>query len=269
MPYLKQETTRLQTDLQALIAQEAPLNAQLATQQQAVTAAQAQRTNALNAVAQAQTRIPPLQAAASAADARVAGLEQEIRDASEPPQGGASNAWRLRLAALRRQLVQAKTAATAAHNSLNEAQRAVAQAQAQMQAVERQVAAATAAVQVTQSAITALQTRQHDVQTQLAELARWEEEIARDPLVRPTLEQTAAELSARVASLEEAHLTARFELEDAEALLADLTARRNDLVIRLNTINAQLPDAQTQQAAAQQALATAEAEVTTHLQDGP
>ena len=65
MPYLKQDTTRLQTELQALIAQQAPLNAQLAIQQQAVTAAQAQRTNAVNAVAQAQTRIPPLQTAAA------------------------------------------------------------------------------------------------------------------------------------------------------------------------------------------------------------
>jgi hypothetical protein len=46
MPYLQQDTTRLQTELQTLIAQQAPLNAQLATQQQAVTAAQAQRTNA-------------------------------------------------------------------------------------------------------------------------------------------------------------------------------------------------------------------------------
>ena len=54
MPYLQQDRTRLQTELQTLIAQQAPLNAQLATQQQAVTAAQAQRTNAVNAVAQAQ-----------------------------------------------------------------------------------------------------------------------------------------------------------------------------------------------------------------------
>ncbi len=269
MPYLKQETTRLQTDLQTLVAQQAPLNAQLATQQQAVTAAQAQRTNAVNAVAQAQTRIPPLQIAAAAADERVADLEQQIQDASEPPQGGPSNAWRLRLAALRRQLVQAKTAATAAHNSLNEAQRGVAQAQSEVQAAERQVAAATAAVQVTQAAITALQTRQRDLQQRLAELDRWEGEITRDPLVRPALEQTAAELSARVATLEDAHLTARFELEDAEELLATLTARRDDLITRLNAINTQLPAAQAQLLEAQRDLASAEERVTTLLQDGP
>ncbi len=269
MLYLKQEATRLQSELQALVAQQAPLDAQLATQQQAVTADQAQRTNAVNAVAQAQARIPPLQAASTAADAHVADVEQEIQDVSEPPQEGPTPAWRTRLTALKRTLVQAKAAATTARTSLTEAQRAVAQAQAQVQAAESQVAVAAAAVQATQAAIGSLQTLRRDLQQRLAELDRWEEEITRDPLVRPALEQTAAELSARVAGLEDAHLTTRFELEDAEALLATLMSRRDDLVTQLNAITAQLPDAQAQAAAAQQALATAEAEVTAHLQDGP
>jgi chromosome segregation ATPase len=107
------------------------------------------------------------------------------------------------------------------------------------------------------------------LEQRLAELDRWEADIARDPLIRPALEQTAADISAQVASLEDAHLAARFELEDAEALLANLTTRRDQLVVRLNAINQELPGAQAAQATAQQALANAEAEITTHLQDGP
>ena len=133
MPYLKQDTIRLQTELQTLIAQQAPLNAQLATQQQAVTAAQAQRTGAQNGVAQAQARIPPLQAAAAAADANVAEIEQELRDAAEPPAGIPPVTWRVRLTALRKKLALAKTAATAAHAKVAEAQQGVVQAQAQRQ----------------------------------------------------------------------------------------------------------------------------------------
>ena len=107
------------------------------------------------------------------------------------------------------------------------------------------------------------------MQQRLAVLDRWEADIARDPLTRPSLEQTAAELSAQVAKLEDAHLAARFELEDAEALLASLTARRDEFTATLNAVVAQLPEAQAQQVAAQQALAAADAEIATHLQDGP
>ncbi len=88
-------------------------------------------------------------------------------------------------------------------------------------------------------------------------------------MTRPSLEQTAAELSAEVAKLEDTHLAARFELEDAVALLASLTARRDEVTAKLNAVVAQLPEAQAQQAAAQQALAAADAEIATHLQDGP
>ena len=269
MPYLKQDTARLQTDLQALLAQQASLNAQLATHEQAVTAAQAQRTGAQNGVAQAQARIPPLQAAAAAADAQVAEVEQDLLDAAEPPAGIPPASWRARLTALRKKLVLAKTAATAAHAKVTEAQQGVAQVQTQVQAAENQIAVAAGAVQATQTAIASLQTRQRDLEQRLAELDRWEADIARDPLIRPALEQTAADISAQVASLEDAHLAARFELEDAEALLANLTTRRDQLVVRLNAINQELPGVQAAQATAQQALANAEAEITTHLQDGP
>lgn len=269
MPFLQQETSRLQTALQALAAQQTTLTTQLTTQQQAVTAAQTQRTNAQTGVAQAQARVPPLQTAAAAADAQVAEAQQNLQDAAEPPQGIPPAAWRARLTALRKQLAQAQTAATAAHAKVTVAQQGVAQAQAQVRAADVQVAAASAAMQATQTAIAALQPRRQELQAKLAGIERMNAEITRDPLAREALQQVAADLSARTATLEDSLLTTRFELEDAETLLASLITRRNELTTLLADLARQIPEAEAQQTAAQQALAAAEAEVSTHLQDGP
>jgi membrane fusion protein (multidrug efflux system) len=269
MPLLEQETARLQTALQALAAQQTALTTQLTTQQQAVTAAHTQRTNALNGVTQAQARIPPLQAAAAAADAQVAEAQQDLLDASEPPPGIPPASWRLRLTALRRKLTQAQTAATAAHAKVTEAQQGVAQAQAQVQAADRQIAAATAAVQATQAAIGALQPRRQALQATLTEIEGMNAEITRDPMARAALQQVAAQLSSRTATLEESHLVARFELEDAETLLANSITRRNELTTLLAGLATQIPQAEAQAAAAQQSLVDAEAEVTALLQEGP
>ena len=175
----------------------------------------------------------------------------------------------MRLAALQKKLTQAKTAATAAHAKVTEAQQVVAQAQAQVQAADRQVAAATAAVQATQAAIAAIEPRRQELQRGLTEIERMNAEITRDPLDRATLQQVAAQLSARTATLEDSHLVARFELEDAEVLLANLLSRRTELTTLLANLATQIPQAEAQAAAAQQALAEAEAEVTTLLGEGP
>ena len=269
MPYLEQETARLQTALQALATRQTALTTQLTTQQQAVTAAQAQRSHAQNGVAQAQVRIPPLQAAAAAADAQVAEAQQDLLDVSEPPQGIPPASWRARLTAMRKRLALAKTAATEAHAKVAEAQQGVAQAQAQVQAADRQIAAATAAVQATQATIAALQPRRQELQATLTEIERMNAEITHDPLAREVLQQVAADLSGRTATLEDTLLTTRFELEDAETLLASVITRRNELTTLLADLARQIPEVEAQQAAAQQALAAAEAEVGTHLQDGP
>lgn len=177
--------------------------------------------------------------------------------------------WRARLAALRKKLALAQTAATAAHAKVTEAQQGVAQAQAHVRASDVQVSAATAAVQATQAAIAALQPRRQELQTKFAEIERMNAELTRDPLARETLQQVAADLSARTATLEDTLLTTRFELEDAETLLASAITRRNELTTLLADLARQIPEAEAQQAAAQQALAAAEAEISTHLQDGP
>ncbi|MGC3976584.1 MAG: hypothetical protein QM771_19705 [Nitrospira sp.] len=152
---------------------------------------------------------------------------------------------------------------------MTEAQQGVTQAQAQVQAADRQIAAATAAVQATQAAIAALQPRRQELQAALSEIERMNAEITRDPMARATLQQVAAQLSARTATLEESHLVTRFELEDAEVLLAGSITRRNELTTLLANLATQIPEAQAQAAAAQEALAAAEAEVTALLQDGP
>ncbi|MCW5798291.1 MAG: hypothetical protein KIT40_07325 [Nitrospira sp.] len=152
---------------------------------------------------------------------------------------------------------------------MTEAQQAVAQAQAQVQAADRQIAAATAAVQTTQAAIAALEPRRQELQAGLTEIERLNAEITRDPLERATLQQVAAQLSARTAALEESHLVARFALEDAETLLASSITRRNELTTLLAGLATQIPEAEAQEAAAQQALAAAEAEVTALLEEGP
>jgi chromosome segregation ATPase len=220
-------------------------------------------------VTQAQARVSPLQAAAAAADEQVAEAEQELRDAAEPPAGIPPAAWRARLTAIRKKLALAKTAATAAHAKVTEAQQGVAQAQGQVQAAERQVVAAAAVVQATQAAIAALEPRRKELQAALTEIERLNTEITRDPLDRPALQQVAAHLSARTATLEESHLVARFELDDAEALLAKSIARRNELTALLAGLATQIPQAEAQAAEAQQALVDAEAEVTALLQEGP
>lgn len=280
MPFLEQEKTRLQAEVQALAAQITTLTAQLNTQQQAVAAAQAQVNTAQARVTDAQAPIPALAASAAATDGNVTDLNNQIGDhaANEPdrilelPRPHPNPAWRTwkremdRLTALRD---QAEADATAAHTRLNDAQGAVSQAQAEVQAAQSQSAAAAMAVQAAQTAMTAVQGRQHDAQQRLDDLERWRTEIARDPLDRPALEQAAAELTGRTAALEEAHTIARFQNEDAEEHLATLLARRDELVPLLNDVNGRLPGAQTERQAAQAALRAAARRIETHLRQGP
>ncbi|MGB4896492.1 MAG: hypothetical protein WBO94_18420, partial [Nitrospira sp.] len=108
-----------------------------------------------------------------------------------------------------------------------------------------------------------------ELQTTLTEIERMNAEITRDPLAREVLQQVAADLSGRTATLEDTLLTTRFELEDAETLLANLITRRNELTTLLADLARQVPEAEAQETASQQGLAAAEAAVSTHLQDGP
>ncbi|MEO8338325.1 MAG: hypothetical protein ABI604_01245 [Nitrospirota bacterium] len=269
MPYLEQERAQLQEELQAAVAEQSALTAKLDTQHQTVIAGQAQVSSAQTQLAQRQAAVPPLQTAANEADNRVADLDQQILDASEPEQGIPPVEWRRRLTALKQQRGQAQAAASAAHARLSAGQAAVPQAQAAVQAAERQVRDASAVVVGTQTAITAVQARQEAIQQQIANVAKVNAEIDRDPINRQTVEQLAAELSVRVFELEDAHIQARLEQEDAEERLSGLIAQRDELTQRIADVTTRLPEAHARLEAALRELAQAEANVTAALEEGP
>jgi chromosome segregation ATPase len=284
MPYLQNEKARLQAEIQAAAAEITNLTAQLQAQQQALAMAQSRLGAAQPRLVDAQARILALEAAAATADNRVAALNQQIDAhlANEPEQviespipgrpprpNPAWRRWKLELDRLTQQLDQAQADGAAAHVGLNDGRARVSQATAEVQATERQVAEATDAVQVTQLAIATARQRQETAQAQRANLDRWNEEIARDPLARKTLEQVAAELSDRAAALEEAHAVARVQNAIAEETLLSLTARRDQLTPALNGVNAQLPAASEELRAANVALSGVTRSIQMHLRRGP
>jgi hypothetical protein len=196
--------------------------------------------------------------------------ESFIEVPNKPPRPNpAWRIWNTALERLTQQRARAQADATAAHARLNEGRARVSQATAEVQAAERQVADATVAAQVVQVAIAAARQRQETAQTQVAKLDRWNEEIARDPLARKTLEQVAVELSARTAALEETYAVARVQNEIAGETLVSPSARRDQLTTALNQVTGQLPAASEELRAAKAVLDEATRSIRTHRQRGP
>lgn len=281
MPYLEQERARLQAELQAADAEQSALTTKLSTQQQAVTAAQTQVSTAQTQLALKQTEVAPLQASAGVADRHVADIDRQIDahvanepertievDGRPPRPNPAWRTWNQHMQRLSTQRTQAQTSASAAHNRLQAAQLAVSQAQAGVQAAERLVSEAKAAVAGTQTAIAGVQARQQAIQQQIAGIAKVNTEIDRDPFTRPTVEQLAAELSARVFELEDAHIQARLDQEDAEEHLRNLITRRDDLTQRTADVTVKLSDAKARLATIQQQFDIADAKLTAELEAG-
>jgi chromosome segregation ATPase len=160
---------------------------------------------------------------------------------NKPRPNPAWRIWKTKLDRLTEQRDQAQANAAAAHARLVNGGAAVSQITAEVQTDQQQVAVMTAVVQATQQAIGAAQQRRQAAQTEVAKLGQWSDEIVRDPLIRKTLEPLAAELSSRVADLEDAHAGARVQNEIAKETLMSLTARRDQLTAALNTMNANLP----------------------------
>jgi chromosome segregation ATPase len=296
MSELHDEKIRLQAEIQAAEAEITNLTTQLQAQQQAIGAAQSRVSAAQSRLTGAQAQLPPLEAAAAAADRRVVELNQDIDAhlAVEPektiglehPPRQAQNipgellpaaprpnpawaVWKRALDRLTQQLEQAQADAAANHVRLDGGRAQVSQATAEVQAAERQVADATGALQVTQRAIAAARQRQETARNEVANLDRWNDEIARDPLARTALEQAAAELSDRAAVLEDARDTARVQNEIAQETHASMSARRDQLTPALNQVNAQLPAASEELRAANELLAAASSRIQRHRQQGP
>ena len=235
-PWLSFKTKRrdFKRKFEAAGAQITSLTTQLQTQQQAVVAAQGRVSAAQARVADAQSKIPALEAAAASADQRAEAADQAVEDhlANEPDPtievdgrpprpNPAWRTWKTQMDRLTQQRSAAQAEAGAAHGRLNDGRNQVSLAVAGRQVAERQVTDANNAVAATQQAIAAARQRQDTAQAQVAILDRWNDEIARDPLARQTLEQIAAELSGRAAALEEAFAVARVQREIAEETSGD------------------------------------------------
>jgi chromosome segregation ATPase len=282
MAYLQNEKARLQSDIQAIGVEITALTAQQQVQQQAIGAAQALVSSATTGVTEAQAQVPPLETAAAAADRRVEALNEQIEahQANEPdatievpPRPPRPNpawiTWKRALDRLAQQLAGAETEAGRAQTQFNEATTRVSRAVADLQAAERQVAAATEAVRLTQLSIAAAQQREQAAQAQVADVDRWNQEIARDPLNRINLETAAVEVSGRSAVLEDEHAVIAVQNEIANETLASLTARRDRLGPALAEVNAQLAVAAEQLRVARLAFTAATRRIQTHRQRGP
>lgn len=282
MAFLQNERARLQAEVQAAAAQITSLTTQLQTQQQAVAAAQGRVTAAQARVADAQAKIPALEAAAAAADRQVENATQAVENhaAIEPEQvfevdgrpprpNPAWRTWKTQMDRLTQQLSGAQTEAGAAHRRLNDGRNQVSLAVGEQQVAERQVTDANNAVAAAQQGLAAARQRQTSVQAQITTLDRWNDEIARDPLVRPALEPIAAELSGRAAALDEAFAVARVQREIAEETQASLIARRDQLTPALNQVNGQLPGASEELRVARLALEPASRNIQNLRRRGP
>jgi chromosome segregation ATPase len=282
MPYLQNERARAQQEIQAAQAAVASLTSQVAAQQQVVAAAQARLPGARNTLANAQAALPPLVAAAAAADQRVAQLDEaiEAHAANEPDQfierpnkpplpNPAWRTWNQRLQQLNTSRGQAAAEASVAHGRVNDANRAIAQAQAALQAAEAEAARADATLGQLNQAFAAAQTRLASAQQEFNRLGELSNEIEREPMDRPALEQAAADLSKRTLDLEDAWAAARAASRAADAALAALLSRRGQLTAAIAEINSQLIPANAEVTAADAAVADLAQQIEDHITGGP
>jgi hypothetical protein len=284
MPYLQQEQTRVQAEIQAADAVVTSLTTQVDIQRQALVAAQAQVDVARNALTALQSQRPALDAVVSAADRAVIDLNQRIseHEGNEPPQviGGvepiiqpivvgplirpvrpnpAWKVWKRQLGVLIQQRSQAQEAANTR----------VAQGQSSVQAAEAHAAQGGLRLEQANQSLVAARDRASVSRQGLNDLVRLSEEIDREPMDRKALEQTAAKLSARVMVLEDALAIARAASAQADTTLSSLLRRRDELVNGLVTLAGQLPGAETAVQAADAVAADRLSELTALIEGGP
>jgi len=281
MPYLQNEQTRTQAEIQRAEADVANLTSQVAAQQQVLANAQAQVNAARGKLADAQAQRPGLEAAAAAADQRVAGLDSQITQhlADEPDRVITGNGkpvpnpewklWKKRLDELTKQRDGAQANASLAHSRLNDLNAAIARATVELQTAQAQAAQATATLEQLNQALAAARDRAVAAHQRLDDLRGLSAEIDREPLDRPALEKAAAELSARVIELEDAYNAARVASAKADAVLASLIARRDQLTAALADVNNQLPTANEQVGVADSAAAALAQQIDDQISGGP
>jgi predicted nucleic acid-binding Zn-ribbon protein len=172
MPYLQNEKTRTQAQIQSAEAEVANLTAQEQAQQQAVAQTQAQVDAARSRLAGLQAQRPALEREAATADRRLADLEVQIEQhgQTEPEQfierpnrpplrNPEWTTWKNRLDVLTEQRNQAEASASATHSRLNDLSRAISQADAEVQSAVTRAAQAVATLAQLSRAISAARVR--------------------------------------------------------------------------------------------------------------
>jgi chromosome segregation ATPase len=281
MPYLQNEKARTQAQIQAAEAEVANLAAQEQAQQQAIAQAQTQVNAAQSALAALQAQRPALEGAAAVADRRVADVDAQIlsHQANEPEQfverpprpplrNPQWTTWKRRLDQLTRQRQEAQATASAAHERLAALDRTISQAAADLHAVETRVAQAVAALAQLTQAISAAKERAAAFHRKLDELTGWGDEIEREPMERTGLEHVAAGLSSRVIELEDAWQAAEAASAAADATLASLMTRRDQLTAALTDVNTQLPAVEAEVRAAEIAVQELAGQIDSHITGG-
>jgi chromosome segregation ATPase len=281
MPYLENERARIQAEIQSADAETANLAAREQTQQQAAGQAQAQVTAAQSGLAALQAQRPSLEAAAAAADGRLATIDGRISQHHEtepepfierpnkpPLRNPEWTAWKRALDQLARQRNEAQASASAAHGRLNDLDRAIAQAIAEIQAAEARAAQAVATLAQLNEELSAARQRAATVRQKLEELTRWSDEIDREAMDRSALEKVASGLSARVLELEDAWAEAEAASAAADAALAGLIARRDELTAALTDVKGRIPAAEAEAREAELALDDLAAQIDSHITGG-
>ena len=256
MPYLQNEKSRTQAEIQKLESEAANLTTQIDVQQQAVASAKTKVDDARSKLAGLQAQRPALAAAVTSADQKVDGINQQIQEhernepeksierPNKPPLPNPEwTRWNKRMEQLTDQLNQAEADSVAASTRLNNLDRDISQATADLRTAESQSNQAAAVLDQLKKSLSVTNNKLQAARQNLNDLTRFTDEIDRDPMDRPALEQAAAALSTRVLELEDAYAAARTVSRAAEAALSSLTSRRDQLTAALADINSQLPAA--------------------------
>jgi len=268
MPYLQNEKSRAQAEIQKLESEAAGLTTQIDVQQQAVAGAKTKVDDARSKLAGLQAQRPALAAAATSADQKVDGINRQIQEQEQnepeksierpnkPPLPNPEwKTWNKRMEELTEQRSRAEADAVAASTRLNNLDQAISQATAELRTAESQSNQAAAVLDQLKNSLPVTNNKLQAARQNLNDLTRFTDEIDKDPMNRPALEQAAAALSTRVLELEDAYAAARAVSRAADAALSSLTSRRDQLTAALADINSQLPAANEAVRAADQAAA--------------
>jgi chromosome segregation ATPase len=256
MPYLQNEKSRVQAEIQKSESEAANLTTQIDVQQQAVASAKTKVDDARSKLAGLQAQRPALAAAATSAGQKVDGINQQIQEheqnepeksierPNKPPLPNPEwKTWNKRMEELTEQQSRAEADSVAASTRLNNLDQDISRATAELRTAESQSNQAAAVFDQLKNSLSVTNNKLQAARQNLNDLTRFTDEIDKDPMNRPALEQAAAALSTRVLELEDAYAAARAVSRAADAALSSLTSRRDQLTAALADINSQLPAA--------------------------